>query len=199
MPWTMLDATCPLFGLASPASTAESNVKNAAPMQISRFVRTPAAICACTPAPGRSSRPAKRGNDRRGMAPLKRRSAAGDQLNCRRVPKSTIMRAMSCTWLSPWLMLSPATRRFIAICRRGWYRRRKPFRRLSLSATFEPRAPVKPFGMSFHCLVDLVAIECQARSRRGWPARPARPEVVFPVALVDGLSQRNPVNATSFG
>src|SRR6185312_11031656 len=38
----MLEATCPLFGLASPASTAERSVKKAAPRHIRRLVRTPA-------------------------------------------------------------------------------------------------------------------------------------------------------------
>ena len=44
MPCTMFEATRPLSGLASPASTAESSVKKALPMQMSRLVRTPAAL-----------------------------------------------------------------------------------------------------------------------------------------------------------
>ena len=44
MPCTMFDATRPLSGLPSPASTADSSVKNAAPMQMSRLVLTPAAL-----------------------------------------------------------------------------------------------------------------------------------------------------------
>ena len=45
MPCTMFDATCPLFGLFSPASTMESIVNSAAPMQISMLVRRPEALC----------------------------------------------------------------------------------------------------------------------------------------------------------
>src|SRR5579862_969572 len=42
MPCTIFEATWPLLGLVSPASTADRSVKKAAPMQMSMFVRTPA-------------------------------------------------------------------------------------------------------------------------------------------------------------
>ena len=41
----MFDATCPRFGLLSPASTADMIVNSAAPMQISMLVRSPEALC----------------------------------------------------------------------------------------------------------------------------------------------------------
>ena len=41
----MFAATCPLFGVESPASTSLMIVNKAEPMQISRFVRRPESLC----------------------------------------------------------------------------------------------------------------------------------------------------------
>src|SRR6185437_12527463 len=70
MPCTIFDATGPLLGLPSPARTAERRVKNAAPRQISKFVRTPADLRLYSRS--RPIRPPRKdATISRGMAPLK--------------------------------------------------------------------------------------------------------------------------------
>ncbi len=60
----------PLSGLPSPARTAESSVKKAQPMQMSRLVRTPAARRLASSPRGRRGRRARRLRAVRVMAPL---------------------------------------------------------------------------------------------------------------------------------
>src|SRR4051812_26562628 len=92
MPCTMFEATRPLSGLPSPESTADNSVKNAAPMQIRRLVRTPAALrfsSRCKPI----AAPSTQATSKRPMAPF------STLICCRRsklnggakYPKSTIM------------------------------------------------------------------------------------------------------------
>src|ERR1700739_3680718 len=91
---------------------------------------------------------------------------------------------MSCTWLSPWLMLSSLRsfrdRRGIGDVNRAGF----------LLWSFKATNHLEPLRMSLDCLIDLIAVKCQHDSRVRGGGSP-RVGVILLVALIDGRAQRN--------
>src|SRR6516164_5584793 len=91
---------------------------------------------------------------------------------------------MSCTWLSPWLMLSPLN------CLRDGRGIGDVNRSGVLAGCVEASNGAETGGMLFHCVVDLVSVKGENdRSVAGGVSN--RGGVVLFVALVDGLSKRD--------
>src|SRR5579871_2796169 len=178
MPWTMFDATRPLSGFASPARYAESNVKKAHPMQISRLVRTPAG-CRFASRSSPITPPSTHAVSRRVNAPFATIICCS-QLKLRDWISSAgaLLMAIPCPMLSP-------LRSFVDIQGIGDVNRR-----CRLLGEGETLHQLQALGMRLHCAVYVVAVEGENHCGvlRG---RSQRVCVKRSVALVDRLSQRD--------
>src|SRR5580658_1504832 len=178
MPCTILEATCPLLGLPSPAITAESNVKKAAPMQISRLVRTPAAVCfAWRSRP--TSAPKKHASSSRPAAPLATSicSSQSKLSGCANWTRIVLME-ISC----PMLSLS---RRLAGTPRIGDVNRARGLVGRNVMANNR-----EPLRMRLYGLIDLIAVERDHNGRIRGRRRQRRP-IEIAIAFVERLAQRN--------
>src|SRR6266702_7381697 len=187
IPCTMFEATRPLSGLASPASTADSSVKNAAPIQMSRLVRTPAAL-RLTSRSSPMSPPSRQATSSRPTAPLATPTCCS-QLKlkgCANCASSVVMEEFPCP------MLSPHRRRCFRLRGGRGTKGIGDVNRTGITA-WRSEAPNhrQTFRMRLHSPGNFAAVKCYDDGNMG-SGRGKCGLVELHVASIDRMSQRDP-------